>query len=1010
MFAHPSEVGDHGTVPASPQPQAELAPAKRPSRLSPLNWPVRWRVFAIALVPLLLAAVFGGLRVYSAAIDARDLRLASQRAQLVPAIDTYMDALENALVTLTAGGDGAEAMEQWTTQRDELQQRLDGTDVVDDVRLSINTLLNFGQELLTKVEDNSIDLRQRVTTYTPLLLTAETAITGSVGGIGSEQIRIDAEGLARAIGARGQMAVEQMLIDGGGQVPEPELRSSLVAIIGTEPSTVTGMSKVLGAASDEATTLRSQVVARIGILSDPTSVLLNNPEFEQSIQTTDGIARALIADLSPAITAGVESEAVAARNAAIRDSALVVAAFLIALLVVFLVARSLTRPLRRLRDAALKVAHEDLEREIAEVRAGQEPGPVPPIPVQTTEEVGQVAHAVDELHTQALLLAGDEARLRLQVNDMFETLSRRNKSLVDQQLTLIDRLERNEDNPDRLHSLFKLDHLATRMRRNGANLLVLAGAKVARELNESVSVATAVSAAASEVEEYQRVEQGMIPETTLVAAVTGDVIHLLAELIDNALRYSPPTDPVRVTAVHTSNGGLVIEVVDTGLGMTDTDLRIANMRLTSGVEVTPDNTRHMGLFVVGRLSQQHGIVVRLKPSGAAQAAAGPVGLGGTGGTTVEVYLPPELLASGPAHSRVARQAAQDAPEPSIGDAFDNAGVDSPSQPFPVLRPEPVAPLAPAPPASAPEEAQPAARGLFDAASDAVDAPSGLLPRRNPGASGITDESAAEGAGVFADSQSSGPANTSAFFSARREVNSNGSIQAARPEPRLVPVPDPVEPESDDELDAADDYSDDDYTPVDYDAVDFDDDDFDDELDDTDEAAEESNDVQPAHEEPPITPPDPFVMSIEDPDDPESDPIYQRMLSEWLVDPVTLASSDRDWKSVWDSGWSAAEQADEVPVTAHTDHGLPVREPGLRLVPGTVRSSDAEPAESEARPANGSRHGTNGSDRVISNHRQETDRDRGRDPEAVRASISSHFGGVRAGRSHARESDEGVDAE
>ena len=137
---------------------------------------------------------------------------------------------------------------------------------------------------------------------------------------------------------------------------------------------------------------------------------------------------------------------------------------------------SLVRPLRSLRDGALKIAHQDLAREIDRVKAGDEREPAP-LPIHTTEEVGQVAHAVDELHAQALLLAGDEARLRVMVNDMFETMSRRNKSLVDQQLSLIDGLERNEEDPDRLDSLFRLDHLATRMRRNGANLLVLAGAR-----------------------------------------------------------------------------------------------------------------------------------------------------------------------------------------------------------------------------------------------------------------------------------------------------------------------------------------------------------------------------------------------------------------------------------------------------------------------------------------------------------------------------------------------------
>ena len=143
--------------------------------------------------------------------------------------------------------------------------------------------------------------------------------------------------------------------------------------------------------------------------------------------------------------------------------------------------------------------------------------------MHTTEEIGQVAHAVDELHTQALLLAGDEARLRLLVNDMFETMSRRNRSLVDQQLSLIDRLERNEEDPERLDSLFRLDHLAARMRRNGANLLVLAGAQLARDQREPVPLSTAINAAVSEVEDYRRVESPRPAGLALIGAAAGDV-------------------------------------------------------------------------------------------------------------------------------------------------------------------------------------------------------------------------------------------------------------------------------------------------------------------------------------------------------------------------------------------------------------------------------------------------------------------------------------------------------
>jgi signal transduction histidine kinase len=192
-------------------------------------------------------------------------------------------------------------------------------------------------------------------------------------------------------------------------------------------------------------------------------------------------------------------------------------------------------------------------------------------------------------------------------------------------------LERNEENPDRLDSLFRLDHLAARMRRNGANLLVLAGASISRgDQRGPVPLSTVISAAISEVEEYRRVETGAVPDCTITPAAAGDVVHLLAELIDNALRYSPPTSPVQVSAVRRNDGAVHLEIVDVGLGMTDGDRRIANMRLRAGGEVTPDNARHMGLFVVGRLADRHGIRVRLR---------GPSRDRRPSGTTAEVNLP-----------------------------------------------------------------------------------------------------------------------------------------------------------------------------------------------------------------------------------------------------------------------------------------------------------------------------------------------------------------------------------
>ncbi|MGB3353040.1 MAG: ATP-binding protein, partial [Mycobacterium sp.] len=611
-------------------------PAQRPSRLALSNWPVRWKVLAIVLVPLLLAGVFGGLRIYASTTEAIDLQHAAARADMVPAVADYMAGLEDTMVTATEGGDAQSALSTFDSRRTALEQQLADTDVPDDVRLATNTLLDYGQDLVGKIMGNSIDLRGRVMTYAPLLVTAETAITGLVGS-DDQDVQSQGAALSRAVGARGQMAMQQMLVNRGGDLPEPVLRSAMITLAGTEPSTVSAMGAFLGGATDQAAALRSEMVKRMSVLSEPASVLVGNPELLASQQVTRGVAGDLIAETAESIPATVDAQAGDARTAAIRDAVLVVAAIVIALLLVTLMARTLVRPLRTLRDSALQVAHEDLAREVERVRSDGKPFAVQPIPVHTSEEIGQVAHAVDELHEQAVQLAGEQARLQLQVTDMFETLSRRNRSLVDQQLSLIDRLERNEEDPDRLESLFRLDHLAARMRRNGANLMVLAGARIPREQAAPVAVTALVNAAASEVEDYTRIVTAGLPDSEISGAVAGDVVHLLAELIDNALRYSPPTSQVKVSAVHTGNGGLVLEVADSGLGMTESDLRVANTRLQSGGEVNPYTARHMGLFVVGRLAAQHALVARLRSTVSGEPSSG---------TTAGVYVPAEQLATG----------------------------------------------------------------------------------------------------------------------------------------------------------------------------------------------------------------------------------------------------------------------------------------------------------------------------------------------------------------------------
>jgi len=213
------------------------APVKRPSRWSVSNWPVRWKVFAIVLVPLLLAGTFGGLGIYSGWTGAADLRLAADRAEMVPAIEDYMATLDAALLANSTGGDAQTALSAFDASKQTLQSRLRDTAVVPDVGKGVTALLQGGQALLDKVTANSIGLRDRVTTYAPILLTAEDVINGSVR-VDDETIRGETLGLSRAIGARGQMMM-QATVGNQEYLPSGDLAiDDAITVAGWLPSAI----------------------------------------------------------------------------------------------------------------------------------------------------------------------------------------------------------------------------------------------------------------------------------------------------------------------------------------------------------------------------------------------------------------------------------------------------------------------------------------------------------------------------------------------------------------------------------------------------------------------------------------------------------------------------------------------------------------------------------------------------------------------------------------------------
>jgi signal transduction histidine kinase len=307
----------------------------------------------------------------------------------------------------------------------------------------------------------------------------------------------------------------------------------------------------------------------------------------------------------------------ARQEQAVATAVVVGMLLVLTMLLGFAAARSITAPLRRLRDAALRLAESELPEQVRALeRSGGSRTVAPrsaPFRHKRHDEIAEVASAFDAVHAQALRLAAEQATLRAHVNTMFVNLARRSRSLVERQLRLIDDLEAAESDPARLAHVYKLDRLATRLRRNDESLLVLAGARAAQATTEDSAVVDVMRAATAEVEQYDRVIVDT-PETALVRGdLCIDLVHVLAELVENATVFSPPSTPVTVHTVARETGApLVIQVTDVGPGMTPERLTEANARLHGPSELNADSARHMGLVVASRLAARRGWTVELR--------------------------------------------------------------------------------------------------------------------------------------------------------------------------------------------------------------------------------------------------------------------------------------------------------------------------------------------------------------------------------------------------------------
>jgi HAMP domain-containing protein len=397
--------------------------------------------------------------------------------------------------------------------------------------------------------------------------------------------------------------------------------------------------------------------------------------------------RAVEQRLSTDVIATATAVREGADRRALMYSLLLAAALVLAVALALVTARSLIRPIRRLEAAAEETAGRRLPGVVQRLQEGEpvdlEAESAPPIEVRSRDEIGHLAEAFNSVHRVAVRVAGREAALRRSVGDMFLNLARRSQSLIERQLEVIDELEGSGSDADVRAGLGELDHLATRMRRNAENLIILSGSEPSRRWRGPIDLREVVLASVEEVKEHTRVEVLPLDELQLAGHAAADVMHLLAELIENAVTFSAPGTKALV-AGQPLPAGYLLEIEDQGLGMTDEQLVKVNQRLAKPPDIDFALAKMLGFFVVTQLASRHGIRVQLRHSW-------------YGGITALVLLPRQLLVDVPDAPAAAADAAGRGADPDL----DWIGSRVPMVHVPLRRPQPPFQPGPLPPPGAP---------------------------------------------------------------------------------------------------------------------------------------------------------------------------------------------------------------------------------------------------------------------------------------------------------------------
>jgi HAMP domain-containing protein/anti-sigma regulatory factor (Ser/Thr protein kinase) len=669
-----------GGFPPGSDPSTSPAP-RAASRRSLKNWRVRSRLLLLVIIPTVTALAAGGTFIASSVqsdlVYQRVLTLANLSGKVTGLVQALQNEREDTIrfIVLGAsdGGRGAsphsatppgpelELLNQdyalttgWASQVSTLASQINGSYSAlaqQDVQAALTAIANLPaiRASATGTQLPALIVIQEYATTIDTLLAIESQIpvgsgdstlAGSVSALGlvssmkeeaSQEQALLTSALRFDLVTLGQFGPDQQSAITDAQAQQQGDLNEF------DTAATAAQRQVFNNALSSSNVVQAQAQEQQAIsLASSGSVIATDPTISDasaSLSYVVGGMRSVEQQFSNAVISRSSSLHSAAITAAILYSLAVALLLGIALTATVVVARSMVGPLRRLRNGALQIAEVRLPDMIRRMSESQEDGvplDIEPIDVDSLDEIGQVARAFDRVHNEAVRLAANEAALRGNVNAMFVNLSRRSQSLVERQIRVITQLEQSEQDSERLANLFQVDHLATRMRRNSENLLVLAGHELSRRWGRPVGLVDVLRAAVSEIDQYERVALNVQAGIAVRREAVRDVVHLTAELVENATSFSAADHPVTIAAYVLNSGGALIEITDQGVGMKAEEMANANWRLDNPPMVDVAVSRRMGLFVVARLAARHGIRVRLRA-------------GQSRGLSALVWLPDEAI-------------------------------------------------------------------------------------------------------------------------------------------------------------------------------------------------------------------------------------------------------------------------------------------------------------------------------------------------------------------------------